>query len=245
MRYLACPDKFRPGKERKERFPMFRYKLGAVAALACVLLGGLPAPADISVIDSSMDFLTDPDPAFDNDLGAVRFTETGGVPYLRQNESDAYRWHFQGQREYSSAWTGGTNSTWFMKTGEETHMEVSNTIVNNSSTAFTGYTIKLSVATLVDGSFNIDGVGYTMDMDLTVDYWGNYITVISLTFDELILAGESFDISYVLDLSSVIPPPPGDGEFGDEGSPTVPEPAAMVLLGLGSVAMLLRRRRRI
>jgi len=224
---------------------MLAYKLRAVVAFACVMLCSLPAMADITVYSSSMDFQTDPEPEFDNDSSAVWFTETGGVPYLRQNDSDAYRWHFQGRKEYSSSWTGGTNSTWFMKTGEETHMEVDNTVVNNSSTAFTGYTITLSVATLVDGSFDIDGVGYTMDLDLTMDYYGNYITVITLAFDEAILAGESFDISYVLDLSGVVPPPPPDGGYGVDDDPTVPEPAAMVLLSLGSVGALLRRRRRI
>lgn len=218
------------------------YRLNVILVL-CVLLFGGVATAEISIIDSSMDFQLVPDPDFDNDYSAVWFTETT-PPYLAQDGSDANYWYFRGRQEYSPSWQpGGTGTTWFQKTGDEEFLEMDKVIVNNTTEAFHGYTITLRVATLVDGSLDIDGVGYSMDIDVSYDYYGNYITTISIIFDEVVLAGESFDLSYTLDLSSVIPPPPPDGGFGDEGGPDVPEPATLVVLMTGAFMLIIRRRR--
>ncbi len=223
---------------------MLKFKLGTVVVLACLLLGGNSAPAEIMITSSSMDFQVTPDPTFDNDSGTVWFSETTSS-YLQQDGSDANYWYFRGRQEYSSSWeSGGTTSTWFQKTANENYMDVTKTIVNNTTEAFTGYTITLRVATLVDGSLDIDGVGYSMDIDVSYDYYGYYITTISVVFDQALLAGESFDLAYTLDLTGVIPPEPEEGTFGDEGSPSVPEPATAILLCLSAAAMLSRRRLR-
>ena len=218
------------------------YRLNVILVL-CVLFFGGVASAEIVITDSSMDFQLDPDPDFDNDSSAVWFTETT-PPYLEQDGSDANYWYFRGRQEYSPSWQpGGTGTTWFQKTGDEEYLEMDKAIVNSTSQAFVGYTITLRVATLKDGSLDIDGVGYTVDIDVTYDYYGNYITTISIVFDQPVQAGESFDLGYTLDLSSVIPPPPGDGEFGDEGGPDTPEPATLAVLMTGALMLIIRRRR--
>lgn len=217
-------------------------RVNVMVVLVVMLLSGAVATADITVISSPMDFQGfDPDPDFDNDYGHVWFTETT-PPWLAQDGSDANYWYFRGRQEYSPQFQiGGGGTTWFQKTGDEEYMEVSKTIVNNTSQAFTGYTITLRVATLVDDSLTIDGEGYTMTMSLDQDYYGNWITTISIDFDEAILSGESFDLSYILDLTGVIPPPPPDGGFGDDGSPELPEPAALGLLCCGGALLITKK----
>ncbi len=219
------------------------YKLNVILAFCVLFFVGGVASADILINNSSMDFQLDPDPDFDNDYSDVRFTETT-PPYLQQDGSDANYWYFRGRQEYSPSWQpGGTGTTWFQKTGNEEFLEMDKVIANSTTEAFTGYTITLRVATLKDGSLDIDGVGYTMDMDVTLDYYGNYITRISIVFDNPLQVGESFDLSYTLDIGGIIPPPPPDGGFGDEGGPETPEPATLAVLMTGSFMLIIRRRR--
>ncbi len=218
------------------------YRFNTILVLCVFLFAGV-ASADIVINNTSMDFQLDPDPDFDNDYGDVWFTETT-PPHLFQDGSDPDCWHFRGRQEYRPDWqSNGSYMTWFQKTGEETTLEMDKVIVNNTSEAFIGYTITLRVATLVDDSLEIDGVGYTMDIDVSYDYYGNPITIISIVFDQAIQVGDSFDLGYALDLSGIDPPPPPNGGFGDGGAPETPEPATLVVLMAGSFMLIVRRRR--
>jgi hypothetical protein len=217
------------------------YRFNAILVL-CVLLFGGVATADIVINNSSMDFQLNTDPGFDNDYSDVWFTETT-PPYLGY-DSDPNHWYFRGRQEYRPDWqSNGSSMTWFQKTADEESLEMDKTIVNSTSEAFTGYTITLRVATLVEGSLEIDGVGYTMDIEVSYDYYGNPITIISIVFDQAIQIGDSFELGYVLDLSGIAPPPPPDGGFGDGGTPETPEPATLVVLMAGSFMLVVRRRR--
>ncbi len=223
---------------------MLKFKLIIVALLVCVLPGAIPALASITVESTYMDYRgIDPDPDFDWDSSPIWFTQTTDS-YLASDDSDINRWHFQGEQEFSYDYSSGEDSTWFLKTGDEKYMNVDKLVINNSGSSFTAYTITLYVATLVEDSLSITGVDFDASISTVTDSYGDVTTTILIVFETPVASGESFELSYILDLSGVEPAPPAAGEYGVDENPAIPEPATMAMLGLGATVLLGRHRNR-
>ncbi len=230
---------------------MLKSQVFAGVAAVCLIFAVSPLSADTVgvVIDYThldfQDFV--PEPEFDWDESPVHFKpKNDQQTYLGATDSDD-TWFFRGTVEYTGDYSEGNARTWFLRTSDVRYLEIDKDVVNTSEHQFNGYTITLENALYVQDSLAITGVGYTMDVEETADTWGNVNTTISIVFDEAVAVGDTFHLTYLVDIDHIeVVDPPSDPGFGvgDGGDPGVPEPGTLAMLAMGTALLVQRRRRR-